>query len=163
MAYPSALPMNLRNLWDKPWDPRARRSKAFRSWLDGHGYLTPHFTLAEARCKDGTDVPRAQRARARNHAFNLERLRHRLGDRPIAVISWYRTVAHNKEVGGASGSKHIEAIATDHPREWVDATGRRSVMAHGEVIFRQGGMGVYPWGAVHFDTRGARARWNSWG
>lgn len=120
--------------------------------------------MSEASCKDQarTQPPTALNRRARDHAFNLERLRHRLGDLPIAVISWYRTPAHNERVGGARVSKHIDAVATDHPREWVDRVGRSAVMRHGGVVFRNGGLGVYPSGSVHFDSRGARARWSSW-
>ena len=161
MAYPSGLPRKYRPHWDRPWRPRARNSPGFRRWLDAHGYLSPHFTLAEAACKDGTPVPTALNRGARNHAFNLERLRRRLGDRPIPVISWYRTPAHNRRVGGAPQSKHLSAFATDHPKQWVNQVGRSLVLRHGDAVFRNGGMGVYPAGSMHFDSRGVRARWTS--
>jgi hypothetical protein len=160
-AYPAWLPAAYRPLWSQPWDGRAARDGKFRELLDRRGYLTPHFRLSEARCKDGAAVPRALRHRARDHAFALESLRHRLGDRAIPVISWYRTPAHNRKVGGARGSKHMEAIATDHPKNWVDRIGRARVLREGNVVFARGGMGVYPSGSLHFDSRKARARWSS--
>lgn len=160
--YPLALPAQFRVLWDQPWSDKAAGSKAFRTWLEAHGYWTPHFKKDEAKCRDGHGVPTALNRRCRDHAFNLEKLRHELGDRPLPIISWYRTPAYNAKIGGATHSKHTEAIATDHSREWVDAIGRAKVMATCERIFRNGGLGVYPWGAVHVDTRGVRARWSSW-
>jgi hypothetical protein len=160
--YPKGLPSAYESMWDKPWEDRAAKHANFRKWLEANGYLSPHFRKSEARCKDGTWVPDSLNAGARNHAFNLEKLRHKLGDRPIAITSWYRTPSHNRKVGGASKSKHIQAFATDHPKQWVDAMGRKKVLGEADVIFRNGGMGVYPGGAVHFDTRGIRARWSSW-
>jgi GH25 family lysozyme M1 (1,4-beta-N-acetylmuramidase) len=160
--YPKGLPAAYRVLWDRPWQDKAAHDKGFRRWLDDHGYLTPHFRLSEARCKDGSPVPKALNAACRNHAFNLEKLRHALGDRPLPIISWYRSPAYNRKIGGASQSKHMGAIATDHSREWVNAVGRTQVLNTANGIFRNGGLGVYPWGAVHVDTRGARARWSSW-
>lgn len=161
-ARPVGLPARYRYHWDHPWTLRARRHPGFRSWLDRHGYLTPHFRISEARCKDGTPVPSSLRGRCRNHAFNLERLRHTLGDQPISTISWYRHAAYNRRIGGASGSMHIRAIATDHPVSWVNARGRQRVLYHGNQIFAGGGMGTYPAGSMHFDTRGYRSRWTTW-
>lgn len=160
MALPKGLPKKYERHWRQPWTARARNSRGFRSWLESHGYLSPNFTKAEARCKDGTHVPDSLNKRARNHAFNLERLRHRLGDKPIPITSWYRTPAHNRRVGGAAKSKHKDAIATDHPRQWVDQ-GRKRILGHADVVFRNGGLGIYPGGSIHMDTRGFRARWSS--
>jgi hypothetical protein len=162
MAYPKNLPPSLRRHWDRPWTMRARNSGPFRSWLDQHGYLTPHFPIREAACKDGTPVTGGLRKRARDHAFNLERLRHELGDVPIPVLSWYRTQAYNKRIGGASRSLHMQAVATDHPRQWVNRLGRRRVLDTASRVFARGGMGIYPWGAIHVDTRGHYARWSTW-
>lgn len=159
--YPKGLPRRYRWHWRHPWTWRARRHVGFKRWLRGHGYLSPHFPTREARCKDGTPVPQSLRKAAQRHAFNLERLRHALGDRPVKVISWYRTPSYNRRIGGASQSMHMRAIATDHSREWVNARGRRRVLYHGNRIFANGGMGTYPYGSMHFDTRGYRARWSS--
>lgn len=161
MKYPNGLPRRYRLYWARPWLLAARRSIGFRRWLDRHGYLSPHFTKAEARCKDGTAVPKHLLKRARDHAFNLERLRKRIGQVPIAITSWYRTDAHNRRVGGASKSKHKEAIATDHPVQFVRKVGTARFDRHANIVFRNGGMGSYPGGARHTDTRGYRARWTS--
>lgn len=161
-SYPRRLPEKYRKYWDKPYSLYARRNKGFRRWLDDNGYLTPNFTKREAACKDGTPVPDRLNRACRDHAFKLERLRHAVGDRPIPIISWYRHPAYNRRVGGASRSQHINAIATDIPREWVSRVGRRKVLAEANRIFYNGGLGTYPWGAIHVDSRGWRARWSSY-
>jgi hypothetical protein len=133
----------------------------FRRWLHRHGYLTPHFRLSEAACKDGTPVPKALIHGARDHAFALERLRHRLGDRPIQIISWYRHPAYNRRIRGASRSQHLTGKATDHPQAWVEDAGRAQVQAAANAVFAKGGVGIYPGGSMHFDSRGFFARWSS--
>lgn len=160
MAIPGALPEKYEGYWIRPWTLRARSSSGFKTWLLGHKYLSPHFTLTEARCKDGTAVPSGLRKAAQRHAFQLERLRHRLGDKPIAITSWYRTPTHNRRVGGASASKHLEALATDHPVAWLQMLGRSFVMTQAEVVFRSGGLGRYSNGSIHTDSRGYRSRWS---
>lgn len=160
--YPNKLPKRQRYKWDNPWTKKAKYGPLFRRWLARHGYLTPNFTMAEARCKDGTDIPRSKRFRARNHAFALERLRHDLGGHPIQITSWYRTKRWNNVIGGARKSQHINAVATDHPSKSVDKIGRDKFIKTANRIFKNGGVGIYPGGAVHLDSRGFRARWNSW-
>lgn len=146
--------------WHKPWTPQARRSRRFRLWLGRHGLLSPHFSLPEARSQDGRPIPRRMRSRARNHAFRLEILRHELGDKPMAIASWYRSPQHNRAVGGAAKSQHMSAVATDHPVEWVRQHPKFDQIA--DRIFADGGFGQYPGGARHCDSRGFSARWTTW-
>lgn len=160
--YPNKLPKRYRYHWDHPWTRRSKYSIGFRRWLGRHRYLSPHFTLSEARCTDGTDVPRRKRFKARNHAFNLERLRHGIGNHPITITSWYRTKRWNNVIKGAPKSQHIKAVATDHPKGFVDKIGRDRFLIAADKVFKNGGVGVYPNGAVHLDSRGFRARWSTW-
>lgn len=154
------VPKRYRDHYRRPWTRKAKYSPGFRRWLSKQGLLTPHFSYKEAACKDGTPVPRYLRYRARNHAFNLERLRQKLGGRPIVVLSWYRHRRYNRSVGGASRSQHIKACATDHSKEWVESIGRERVLrAARETFGRRGGIGTYSAGSVHFDSRGWFARW----
>jgi hypothetical protein len=162
MSYPHGLPRRYRKHWAHPWTSRAKRSPGFRSWLARHGYLSPHFTLREAACHDGTPVPRMLRPGARNHAFNLEKLRHALGGVRMPVLSWYRTPAYNRKIGGATRSQHMTARATDFSKAWVDDIGHARVFNTANIIFSNGGVGEYPGGSAHFDSRGWRARWTSW-
>ena len=158
--YPAWLPKRYRDHWARPWTTKAARSPGFRLLLARHKLLSPHFTYAEAASKDGRPIPRRLRTQARNHAFKLERLRHALGDVAIPITSWYRSPQHNRAVGGAAKSKHMDAVATDHPVEFVRR--HKSFDLHADRIFRDGGMGSYPQGARHVDSRGMRARWTSW-
>lgn len=155
------VPPDLLEHWNKPWTSAARNNVDFRAWLRDHGYLSPHFTMKEAACKDPgrTPIPHSLVRKARDHAFNLEKLRHKLGDRPMPVNSWYRTPAWNRHVGGAGQSKHMEAIATDFSLRTVSSLPRFDYWAN--KVFATGGVGTYPGGARHVDSRGWRARWSS--
>lgn len=87
----------------------------------------------------------------------LQALRDRLGV-PMIVTSAYRSKAHNKAVGGASRSKHMEGIAFDirmenHDPHEFEAAAR----AVGFTAF-----GYYPHkGFMHIDTRPGGAQWGT--
>jgi hypothetical protein len=152
----------VQRVFDEPWRKTVfRRHPSVRRELNRRGLVSPHFTWAEACCKDGSNVPTRRKRNAVRHAWALEELRHELGDAPMPVLSWYRSPEHNKAVGGAVKSRHLKADATDHPTEWVAGVGRERVLAAAERIFANGGIGDYPSGSVHFDSRGWRARWRS--
>jgi hypothetical protein len=153
------VPAKYRKHWREPWHPDAARSRGFRLWLGRNGLLTPHFSYKEAASRDGRGVPLRLRSRAREHAFRLERLRHALGDGPLPITSWYRSPQHNRAVGGAAKSKHMEAIATDHPVEFVRK--HPNFDREANRIFANGGFGQYPGGARHVDSRGVQARWTT--
>lgn len=153
------IPAKYRDHWRRPWTRKAKFSPGFRLWLHRHKRLSPHFTYADAACKDGTPVPRRLRTLARNHAFNLERFRHEVGDVEIVPISWYRTKRYNAAVGGASKSQHPRAVATDFSRGTVERVGRTRWDRAAEKVFKRGGVGKYPSGSAHLDSRGVRARW----
>lgn len=159
---PTWLPDRYEDHWRRPWLPKARRNIRFRHILGRHGYLSPHFTKESAKSGDGRPIPKHLRPAARNHAFRLERLRHELGDKPISPISWYRSPEHNEAVGGAARSKHMAAIATDHTRQWVQANGgQQALLRRGDRIGFNG-IGVYPGGNMHFDSRhGPLTIWSS--
>lgn len=111
-----------REKWQKPWTVGLSSGDArdFKRKLRGHGYLSPHFRIAEAASKGGDSCgcPGAPPAggdlrRAQYHAFALERVRHDLGDRSMSPLSWYRSECHNRCVGGASASAHMDGWGTD--------------------------------------------------
>jgi uncharacterized protein YcbK (DUF882 family) len=77
------------------------------------------------------------------------------------VLSWYRPDWYNRQIGGASNSQHIRALATDMTREWVAKVGRDRFNRAADKVFRDGGVGRYPAGSVHVDSRGWRARWTT--
>lgn len=164
MNAPKAIRLVLRYPWQRkrrarllPW-----RRRQLRRYLNRLGYVTPNFRWSETVSRDGKHVPKSLRKKAIRHAWNLERFRHAVGDKPLSFLSWYRSPEHNREVEGASQSKHMEALATDLTTQTINRIGRWQVMAAANEVFATGGVGDYPSGAVHVDSRGWRARWTSY-
>ncbi len=89
-----------------------------------------------------------------DHVTELQKIRDVMG--AMTINSAYRCVKHNKAVGGATNSQHVQGIATDI----VLAT--RTPTQLYEILDRtwKGGLGVYDT-FVHIDSRqGGRARWD---
>ena len=107
----------------------------------------PNFSPAEIACR-GTGKLLVNEAAL----DKLQALRDRLG-KPLIVRSAYRSPEHNRAVGGAKASKHIEGIAFDiamanHDPEAFEAAARA-------VGFQ--GFGFYPRsGFMHIDLGPAR-------
>ena len=74
--------------------------------------LTKNFNSSEFACKDGTTVPSALLSNLLELAQNLQVLRDFLGV-PITINSGFRTISHNKKIGGAKNSYHLRALAAD--------------------------------------------------
>ena len=110
----------------------------------------PDFTPGEISCRGSGSILVDDRA-----MDMLQELRTRLG-KAVHVNSGYRSPAHNRAIGGAKHSKHMEGIAFDCRMEGHDpqvfmATAR-------DVGFR--GIGEYPvLGFCHIDARDAAAHW----
>ena len=71
------------------------------------GQLTANFSLREFASKGNGDI-RVDR----DLVISLQELREAYGA-PIAIRSGYRDPAHNKKVGGATGSQHLYGRAAD--------------------------------------------------
>ena len=158
---PSWLPREYWDHWLKPWGDAAPASAKFRDLCWKNDYASPNFRRSETSCQDAanTPVPSNLRTNAQRQAFNLEKLRHELGDQPLSILSWYRTPTHNKAVGGASQSRHMQADATDFTVQTVNSFGAARFDAACEKVYANGGFGRYPSGSRHGDSRGSRARW----
>jgi zinc D-Ala-D-Ala carboxypeptidase len=123
-------------------------------WRDApaSSWRWPHFSPAEIACR-GTGKLLANEAAL----DKLQALRDRVG-KPLIIRSAYRSPEHNRAVGGAKASKHLEGIAFDiamanHDPEVFEAAARA-------VGFR--GFGFYPRSGfihIHIDLGPAR----SWG
>jgi uncharacterized protein YcbK (DUF882 family) len=75
-----------------------------------------HLSWRELACHNAARTPYPQRWRrtrlpALRHAF--ETIREACGDQPIDVLSAYRTKTHNRKIGGARKSQHLEGRALD--------------------------------------------------
>lgn len=111
---------------------------------------SPHLSWAELACKDGTAYPvewRETRAKALAEAF--EALRAAVG-LPLTILSAYRTPAHNRRVGGAKNSQHVQGRALDllPPRGWTPE--QLAAVAAGIPAIR--GIGLYQT-FTHIDVR----------
>jgi zinc D-Ala-D-Ala carboxypeptidase len=72
------------------------------------GDLSPHFSRAEFDCHDGSiSDPNPRLIEC------LEALRGSCDDRPLVIMSGYRSPAWNRHVGGAKRSQHLLNRAAD--------------------------------------------------
>ena len=121
---------------------------------DGDKKLSEHFRVREFRSKDGADTILISDELVKV----LEAIRSYFG-KPITITSGYRTPAHNREVGGAKGSQHVNGTAADIKVKGVPTW---AVAGFLEANYRNCGIGYYStW--VHVDTRGYRALWRDYG
>lgn len=122
---------------------------------DGEKYISPNFKVREFACKDGSDVILIDDALPRI----LQKIREYY-NKPVTIVSGYRTPAYNKKVGGVTHSQHMKGTAADiivkgiSPAQvFADIDGGRIFGPHA------GGLGKYQ-GFTHVDVRGHKARWN---
>jgi uncharacterized protein YcbK (DUF882 family) len=122
--------------------------------------LTRNFCLQEFKCKDGTNVPSLLFKNVNALAFNLQILRDHV-NKPIQVISGFRTITYNKQVGGSPKSSHLRAMAADIKIPGYSPYDTSRIIE--ELIFedfmKQGGIGLYDT-FIHYDIRGYKARWD---
>jgi len=146
-----------------------------------------HFTVGEVLANSGyKTMPRGPtrvglivcltpRRNATKQAHAMEQLRemvnqsrklHNLPPTGINLNSWARTWAHNQTVGGARFSQHLRFRACDVTAQeiarlmpWDGGAKLFDLLLN--AVFVKGGVGLYPGGNRHGDTRGRRARWTS--
>lgn len=122
------------------------------------GKLSQHLDLSEVHChcryENCTSTVVDTDAVA---AF--EKLRAKIRE-PIRIERWYSCSAHNRDVGGKPGSRHMSGDAFDFK---VKGFNGRQLAAIAEEFpeFQDGGIGTYKVhpNLCHVDTRGHRARW----
>jgi len=140
--------------------------------------ISPHFTLDEFRCHDGTPYPAEWiDERLRPLCAALEALRADLGGRGITILSGYRTPAHNKALRDADGSgsgvaknsQHVQGRAADITVEGIAPSDvhRAALKLIRSGAMQAGGLGLYR-GWVHIDVRprpadGHLAQWTGAG
>lgn len=80
---------------------------------------TAHFAWSEFYSKDGSafsggNVGSATvKENVRRLMYKLEALRKKAGNAPVVINSGFRSIQHNRNVGGASNSMHTYGIAAD--------------------------------------------------
>lgn len=74
-----------------------------------------HLTWKELACKDGTPYPEEFIKDGRVYTLSnvFESLREHFGGKPIEILSAYRSAEHNRKVGGARNSQHVQGRALD--------------------------------------------------
>jgi uncharacterized protein YcbK (DUF882 family) len=121
--------------------------------------VTKNFKLSELEFSD--QVPPELIANAIELLQNLQVIRDHF-QKPIIIISGYRSPTRNEAVGGAKKSQHMEAKAADIKINGIPTQELYSridkLMSQGKI--KVGGLGFYPdQGFVHYDIRGIKARW----
>jgi zinc D-Ala-D-Ala carboxypeptidase len=124
----------------------------YSSWkmVPANAWRWPSFSPREIACKGTGSILINEDA-----LDKLQALRNRLG-KPLVLTSAYRSPEHNKRVGGAKNSQHMQGIAFDVRMENQDP--QKFEAAARAVGFT--GFGYYPkQGFMHIDTGASR----SWG
>ena len=121
--------------------------------------LTDNFSLREFRCRDGSDVPEEYMDHVQELAENLQVLREHI-QRPIIVISGYRSPTYNKKIKGARRSQHMLAKAADIIISGMTPEEVKSAIVEliSEGKMKKGGIGLYTT-FTHYDVRGFNRRW----
>jgi uncharacterized protein YcbK (DUF882 family) len=110
-----------------------------------------NFKLSEFQCKCGCQQVKLHSELLRR----LQAIRTETG-RAVVINSGYRCPAHNRAVGGASGSQHLHGRAADITIQGLNIQAQRAIC---EKYFADGGVG-YGKTFTHVDVRGSKARWN---
>ena len=121
--------------------------------------LTENFSLHEFRCRDGSDVPEEYMDNVKELAENLQVLRNYI-QKPINVISGYRSPSYNKKIDGARRSQHLLAKAGDLIVKGMTPDEVKAAIVHliKEGKMKKGGVGLYTH-FTHYDVRGFNRRW----
>lgn len=121
----------------------------------GNIHLSPHFTVNEFACHDGSDTVLIDD----RLVTLLEKIRDRFG-KPIHINSAYRTAKYNAKIGGVSNSYHVKGMAADIVVQGIPS---KRIAQYAETL-DCGGIGWYEGKKfVHIDTRSKRVCWNDSG
>ena len=120
----------------------------YKSKLGKDFRISPHFTLGEMACKDGSDKV----LYSTELMDKLEKLR-AYGGFTIHINSGYRTAAYNRKIGGASKSQHISGTAADIvvKKDGKTVSGKLICCLCQYLSFK--GIGYISESAVHVDMR----------
>ena len=121
---------------------------------------TAHFDLSEFHSNDGVEVPFAIRGNIQKLMTELEMIRSFFLDRPVIIISGFRSPEHNTNQDGVEESKHMCGMAVDIRIPGVSANevqeGILNLINTGFII--NGGLGRYN-SHTHYDI-GPSRRWD---
>ena len=101
------------------------REKLFDNWN------FPHFKKEEFNCKCGCNLNLTNQ----KIVSILENIREHFGNNPVIITSGTRCQKHNKDVGGASGSRHLTGKAVDFYIPGVDVN---QILLYCQELVRKG-------------------------
>lgn len=114
-----------------------------------------HFKKTEAKLAS-PDAPSSYNMIESEAMFALDALRGKMA-RPMKINSGYRTPAHNKAVGGAPRSQHLDGNAFDvSTTGWTKDERRKLIVTARELGFR--GVGIADT-FIHIDMAPRTAAW----
>jgi len=117
---------------------------------DSKVQLTSNFNLSEMDCH--CKYPECKETLvSMTHMRKLQEFRVKIG-KSIEITSGYRCPRYNKEVGGASASRHPQGDATDIQVKDMTPAEVQDKCEHFD------GLGRYK-DFTHVDSRGSKARW----
>lgn len=112
---------------------------------------SPHLTWRELACKDGTPYPINDGTIIK--LTNMFESIRSLYNKPIKVVSAYRTVSHNKKISGARNSQHLLGKALDlKPPNGITVDIFYNDIKSNAKLFGIGGIGKYKT-FIHVDIR----------
>ncbi len=115
--------------------------------------LTPNFSLSEFAMPDAiSELTPEILLQIQFVAQRLQVVRDLLS-KPIEITSGWRTLEHNKSVGGARYSYHVKGMAAD-----LIVVGMSPKKVQAFLKHWSGGMGCYST-FTHLDTRSKKTRW----
>ncbi len=117
----------------------------------GSTELAHDFKLVEFACKDGSDTVGVHPALV----SLLQEIRNHFGA-VVTILSGYRSVKHNRKIGGKTKSAHLIGLAADIV---VFGVSPYTVAIYCEEI-GVGGVGRYET-FTHVDVKGKNRRWNN--
>ncbi|GGA48921.1 muramoylpentapeptide carboxypeptidase [Kroppenstedtia guangzhouensis] len=133
--------------------------------LESSDGSTAHFAWSEFYSKDGSGFSggnansAAVKENVRRLMYKLEALRKKAGNAPVIINSGFRSINHNRNVGGASNSMHTYGIAAD-----IVVSGKTPAQVR-EIAKTCGFSGIKRYSSfVHVDSRieypyGAQTWW----
>ena len=121
--------------------------------------ITDNFNISEFMSKDGAKMPDNVLVNIKELAKNLQVIRN-IVCAPISINSAYRSILHNKAVGGAKNSYHVKGMAADITIEGLTPKEVHSLLLDliKEGKISEGGLGLYN-SFTHYDIRKTKARW----
>ena len=160
---PKWVPSQYWELWQKPWDDAASKSSKFRELCWEHGFASPHFDAQGDRLSRPPEHPGAGEPARERPAPGLQpgeaspRARRQAACDPELVSDpGLERPGRRSEPEPAHAGRRRGLHRADRFRFRY-----RPLRSVCDKLFANGGVGNYPSGSRHVDSRGTRARWTS--